>query len=266
MTEIWTAVAVLSLAVGAIAGGLAAFRRSRVWDRIFAAIRATSVVALTVALLGRVATLGQWSLYDQQLSVLGLALAMLLVHSLLAWLLKGGMTAPLVELAGLGLLIGGAARLPAGTPLLTCPQNMAPLQIQWVLFLLGGGSLLTAGCMGLSVVVGRAVQTRAWKLHLAASEDLYALLVQAAMLALVSLGSGLIVSLWWASQTLGSLTGGDPRIEWMALAWLLTAMTLLAGQLERNARWWVIGLALLAAFNMLFGWLLLVGVQDLLGF
>jgi hypothetical protein len=41
---------------------------------------------------------------------------------------------------------------------------------------------------------------------------------------------------------------------------------LLAGQLDRHRRGWVIGLVVLATSNMLFGWLLLVGVQDLLGF
>lgn len=266
MADVWTIVAAVSLAVGAIAGGLAVLWGGRVWARVFVAVRATSMVALTVAILGRVITLGQWSPYDQGLGLLGLVLAMLLVHSLLAWLLKVEIPVPLVELAGLGLLLAGAAGLPAGAPLLACPQTVMPVQIQWVLFLLGGGSLLTAGCMGLTVVLGRAAFSRGRDLHQAASEDLVALLVRATMLALVALGSGLIVGLWWAWQTLGTQTSGDPRAEWMAVTWLLAAMSLLAGQLERHTRWWVIGLAVLAASNMLFGWLLLVGVQDLLGF
>jgi hypothetical protein len=120
--------------------------------------------------------------------------------------------------------------------------------------------------MGLTLILERAVQRRGGNLNLATSDSLYALLVWAARLAFVTLGSGLTVGLWWSWQTLGTLTGGDPRSEWMALAWLLTAMSLLAGQLERHRRWWVSGLAGLAALNVVFGWLLLVGVQALFGF
>jgi hypothetical protein len=40
-------------------------------------------------------------------------------------------------------------------------------------------------------------------------------------------------------------------------------MSLLAGQLERHSRAWVIGLAILAASSGLFGWLLAVSVQGL---
>lgn len=266
MAEVWTIVAGVSLAMGVLAGGLVAVRRGRIWTRVFVAVRATSIVALTVALVARVVTLGHWSPYDQGLGLLGLALVMLLVHSLLAWLLKVEIPTPLVELTGLGLLLLGAARLPAGVPLLACPQTVVPFQIQWVLFLLGGGSLLAAGCTGLTVVLGRAADGFGWNLRLAASEDMVVLLVRAARLALVTLGSGLIVGLWWSWQTLGTQTSGDPRADWMAVTWLLTAMSLLAGQLERHMRRWVVGLVVLAASNMLFGWLVLVGVQDLFGF
>jgi hypothetical protein len=120
--------------------------------------------------------------------------------------------------------------------------------------------------MGLTVALARAMEGRGWNPYLAAPEDLCALLLRAAMLALVAIGSGLAVGLWWDWQTLGTLTSGDPRAEWMALTALITAMSLLAGQLDRHRRGWVIGLVVLATSNMLFGWLLLVGVQDLLGF
>jgi hypothetical protein len=266
MTDLWIVVSAFSLAVGAIAGGLAAFQRGRAWDRVFVAVRATSVAALAVALVARVGTLGYWSPYDQELSVLGLALSMLIVHSVLAWLLRAETTGPFVELVGLGLVLVGAANLPIATPLLACPQWVVPSQIQWSFFLLGGGSLLAAGCMGLTVALARAMQSHGWTLHLAAPGDLYALLLRAAMLALVAISSGLAVGLWWAWQTLGTLTSGDPRAEWMALTALRTTMSLLAGQMDRHQRGWVVGLVVLATSNMLFGWLFLVGVQDLLGF
>lgn len=266
MADLWSLVAAVSLALSAVAGGLAAFRTDSAWVRIFLGLRVTSMVAVAVALVGRAGTAGGWSPYDPQLSVLGLVLAMLIVHSVLAWLLKAGPTGPLVELAGLGLLLVGAAGLPAGTLPLPCPQEVAWLQIQWALFLLGGGSLLVAGCMGLTLMVDRAVQSRGRSVHLATSENLYTLLVWAVKLAFVTVGSGLTIGLWWAWRSLGTLASGDPRAEWMALAWLLTAMSLLAGQLERHQRWWVAGLAGLAALNVIFGWLFLVGLQDLLGF
>jgi hypothetical protein len=224
------------------------------------------VAVLVVALAARVIRLGRWSAYDWEMSLLTLVLSLLIVHSVLAWFLKAKNPGPLVELVGLGLLLIVLVGTSVGVPLLTCPQWLAAFQIQWILFLLGGGSLLVAGCMGLTVIVYRAVQRSGRSLYLAPSEDLYALLVRAAMLALVALGSGLTVSLWWAWQTLGTLTGGDPRAEWMALTWLLTAMSLLAGQLDRHRQRWVIALAVIAASNLLFGWLLLVGAQDLLGF
>ena len=266
MANLWSLVAAVSLALGAVAGGLAAFRRGRTWGPIFVVLRAASMIALAVALVGRAGAAGGWSPYDPQLSTLGLVMAILIVHSVLAWLLKAQTTGPLVDLAGLGLLVAGAAGLPAGTPPLPCPQEVVSLQIQWALFLLGGGSLLVAGCMGLSLILGRAVQSRGRSVHSATSQSLCTLLVWAVKLAFVTVGSGLTAGLWWAWQTLGTLTSGDPRAEWMALAWLLTAMTLVAGQLERHRRWWVAGLAGLAALNAIFGWLLLVGLQDLLGF
>ena len=266
MVDMWSLVAALSLGAGAIVGGLAAFRKEQLWARLFVAVRVASVAALAVALAGRVLTLGWWSAYDWEMSLLTLGLSLLIVHSVLAWFLKVENPGPLVELVGLGLLLTILVGASVGVPILTCPQWLAPFQIQWILFLLGGGSLLASGCMGLTVILYRAVQRSGRSLYLAPSEDLYALLVRAAMLALVALGSGLTVSLWWAWHTLGTLTGGDPRAEWMALTWLLTAMSLLAGQLDRHRRSWVIALAVIAASNLLFGWLFLVGVQDLLGF
>ena len=266
MVDMWSLVAALSLGAGAIVGGLAAFRKEQLWARLFVAVRVASVAALAVALAGRVLTLGWWSAYDWEMSLLTLVLSLLIVHSVLAWFLKAENPGPLVELVGLGLLLVVFVGASVGVPLLTCPQWLAPFQLQWILFLVGGGSLLVAGCMGLTVILYSAVQRRGRSLYLAPSEDLYALLVRAAVLALVTLGSGLTVSLWWAWHTLGTLTGGDPRAEWMALTWLLTAMSLLAGQLDRHRQRWVIALAVVAASNLLFGWLFLVGVQDLLGF
>lgn len=266
MIEMATLVAALALALGAIAGGLAVLERDRVRAWPWIALRATSIVALTVALVARVGTLGQWSPYDQELNVLGLVLAMLIVHSVLAWALGLENSGPLAELAGLGVLLIGAARLPVGAPLLNCPQEMAAFQIQWLLFLLGGGSLIVAGCAGLTVVLGKVAEGRGRDLHLAPLVDLYALVVQAAGLAWLALGGGLTISLWWTWQALGTLTSGDPRAEWMALTWLLTAMSLLAGQLERHPRRWVIGLSILAASNLVFGWLLVVGALGVLGF
>jgi hypothetical protein len=263
VTEISIIIAALALAAGAVASGLGVIPRDRTWARVLIVVRAIGVVALTVALMGRVVILGQWSPYDQTLSLLGLVLAMLIVHSALAWILKIESTGPLVEVAGLGLLLAGAARVPAGAPPLDCSQRMAPFQIQWALFLLGGGSLLVAGCVALTMVLDKAVQSRGRHLPVAASAELYAFLVQAAGLALVILGSGLAVSLWWAWQTLGTLSSRDPRTEWMVLTWLLTAMSLLAGQLGRHRRRWMVGLAVLAASNTLFGWLFLLGVQGL---
>lgn len=263
--EIWTIVAALSLVTGAMAGGLAMFRLGPAWDRMFLAARAISTTGVTVALVGSLVAQGGWSPQDPAQSALGLVLVMLILQWVLAWRFKTRNVGPLVESVGLGLLLLGAIDLQTGAPLLNCQQEMALFQIQWALFLLGGASLLLAACMGLTLALGKVLQGLSWDLSLAAPADLYALVVQAAMLAVVALGGGLIVSLWWSWQTLGTLTSGDPREGWMALIWLLTAMSLLAGQLPRHRRRWVVGLAVLAAANVLFAWPLLAGAQGVLG-
>jgi ABC-type transport system involved in cytochrome c biogenesis permease subunit len=90
-------------------------------------------------------------------------------------------------------------------------------------------------------------------------------LTQAIFLALVALGSGLTVSVWWAWQTAGTLTAGDPREIWMAVTWLTAAMSLVAWQLEGHRGRWAAGLALAAALYVGFGLVFLTYLQSLLG-
>nr|NIV39363.1 hypothetical protein [Anaerolineae bacterium] len=82
---------------------------------------------------------------------------------------------------------------------------------------------------------------------------LYGLLAHATILTLVALGSGLIIGAWWEWRTPGLLGNGNPRQVWMAVAWLITAASLLAWKLDGRRGRWAAGLALAAAVAVLVG-------------
>jgi hypothetical protein len=92
---------------------------------------------------------------------------------------------------------------------------------------------------------------------------LYGLLTQASILAVVALGSGLIISAWWAGRTSGLLAGGTRREMWIAVAWLSAAMSLVAWQLDGRRGRWAIGLALVAAAAVLVALLLPVDLAGI---
>jgi ABC-type transport system involved in cytochrome c biogenesis permease subunit len=86
------------------------------------------------------------------------------------------------------------------------------------------------------------------------------------LLALIGLGAGLVTSAWWAWRSVGGLAGDDPRQAWMAITWLLSAMSLLAWQLEAAAARWAAALAGLAATVAIGGLLAVPYIVRLLGF
>lgn len=277
--EIWATVAAFLFGAAAIAGGLALFRVRGPWEPAAIGARVAAVVAVTAALISAVVAQGEWSPSEPWQIVLSLILAMSGVHLVLAWRLGIGSAGPVVDLVALALLLlvhpstpwanPSTARawssLQPATSLLTCTDRTLPFMVQWGLFFLGSGSVLVAGSAGLLLALRHVLERWAPGLKLPLRTELYDLLIQSTFLALVTVGGGLTVATWWAWQTAGMLTGSDPREAWMALVWLLVAMSLFAWQLERLRGRWAAAFAGLAAAMVFFGLLVLGELQALLG-
>jgi hypothetical protein len=253
------------LAVTIIAQGLALFEIRGRWGlvAIGASLGATVGLALTLALM--VKEQGYWSPFDLWQMALSLALVTLIIHLLLAWRSRTMKPGLLVELVVLILLLMVVVVIRPGGSALHCAQCTFPFQLQWILFLVGAGGATVAGGTALMLALRIRLARRGGGLRLPCRVDFYVSLKQATRLVLAALGSGLVVSVWWAWQTVGTLTSGDPREEWLAITWLVAAASLLAWRLEKRARWWAAGLALVSAVVALFGLLVLLDMRRLLG-
>ena len=270
--EIWGIAAAFLFGAAALAGGLALFTPRGPWEWVATGARVAGLVAVAAALISTVAAQGEWSPFEPWQVVLSLILAMSGVYLLLAWRLGLGGAGPVVDVVALALLLVAYPSTPwavvavqPATSLLNCTQRTFPFQVQWALFFLGGGSVLAAGSAGLMLALRQVLGRRAPGPKLPPRTGLYDLLIQSTFLALVAVGGGLTLGAWWAWQMVGMLTTDDPREAWMALVWLLAAMSLSAWQLERHRGRWAAGLAGVAAATLLFGLLLLVELQALLG-
>lgn len=261
--EIWAALAALLLAAASVARGLALFKVGGRWALIAVGTRAVAALALVVALILAVATHGRWSPFALQQVALALALATLVVYLGLVWRFRIDAAAPIVDLVALLLILTGVlAGQPAGAQL-ACIQDALSFRIQWVLFLLGAGALAVAGSAGMMLALRAGLIRRAAHLRWPRWVDLHALLKQAIALALVALGGGLTVNVWSAWRTAGTLTGGDPRVGWIAIAWLIAIMSLLARRTGKRWGRWTASLAAAAAAVAI---LSLLAVTDLRGF
>jgi len=259
--EIWGIVAALSLAIASVARGLYLFKVRGRWGLLTFCARAGAAMALTVAVILAAVTHGQWSPFDLEQVALGLALAALVVYLALAWRFRMDAAAPAVDLLTLVLILTGVLAIRPGGPFLMCAQQGFPFLVQWVLFLVGAGGAMVAGSAGATLILAG----RGWPLQWPRWADSYLLLRQATMLVVVFLGSGLTVSLWWAWQAEGTLTSGDPRETWIAITWLIAAMSLSAQHLQRRWGRWVAGLAVAAAAAAIVGLLAVIDLRRLLG-
>jgi hypothetical protein len=253
MPEIDVALAAFFLAVAAIAGGLTTVRVSGRWDLVVTGARAAAAMVVAAALIYAATVQGEWTPLDPYQMLLGLLFAMLATHLVLAWRLRIRDTGPAVDVVALVLLLGGAFALQPETIALSCFQRALVYHVQWGLLLLGGGSVLVAGNAGLMAALHRISTNRGWNVQLPDRADLYDLLTQALFLALVALGGGLTVSVWWAWRTVGTLATGDLHLVWLVIACLIAGMSLLAWQLEAHRERWVAGLATLASAVVLLG-------------
>ena len=255
MPEIWVVIAAVFLALAAVAGSLAMSRVRGPWDVVAIGARVVALAFLIVALTALAILQGRWMAMEPMQAMLGLVMAMLAVHLVLAWRVGAGSAGPVVDIVALALSLLIVMAFEGSAQVLACVLQSPLLQVYWVLFWLGGGSVLVACSAGLMIAVRNLLVWRGMVPRLRRRVVVYDLLAQATILGLVALGSGLIISGWWAWRTSGVLGDGNPRQVWMAIAWLITATSLLAWQLDGRRVRWAAGLALAASAAVLAGML-----------
>lgn len=251
--EIWTWIAAALLGLATVAGWLAVLALRGRWEAIVFGSRFAALTALIVALIAAAMQQGHWSASDTRQVMLSLIAAILLVHLALAWRSGAGTAGPMVDLVALVLSLVIIFVAQAGSPEPICIQLPALYQMQWGLLLLGGAGVLVAACAGLMLILRKVLSSRGWDGQLPGWGAMHGLLAQSTVLALAILGCGLVIGVWWAWQTSGTLAWNSARETWMAVAWLITAMSLLAWQVEGRRSRWAAGLALVAAIAVLVG-------------
>jgi len=258
MPEISVVISAVFLALAAAAGCLAMSRIRSIWRAAAIGARVVALAFVIAALVASVIVQGHWVAMDPVQAMLSLVVGMLAVHLVLAWRLGAGSAGPVVDIVALALSLLIVLAVEATAPGLACVPQSPLLQTYWVIFSLGGGSVLVAGAAGLELAVLKLLAWRTMAPSLRRQLPLQDLLAQATILAVVVLGSGLVISAWWAWRTSGLLGDGNPRQVWMAVAWLFTAMSLLAWQLDGHRVRWAAGLALAASAAVLGGMLFTV--------
>jgi hypothetical protein len=255
------------LAVAAAASGMRLARRlpegegeppaavgRRAWLVVGARIGA---LALLAAAVGLAAGRGPWTPPDARPAALGLSLATVLCHLALTVpaTARREDAGPVADLVALGLALAAVAAAPRA-PTLACAQCTAALAAYGALALLGGGASLVAGSAALMLALA-ALSAGSRRQAAAVGRASAALCERAAGLALVVLGAALTAGAYWAWQALGTPGSGDLRGGWLAVTWLLEAMSLLAWRLNRGATRLAAGLAVLAAAAALWANLLI---------
>ena len=112
---------------------------------------------------------------------------------------------------------------------------------------------MVAASAGLTLLLRRGLLSRGWDRQLPGWSILHSLMAHAAVFALVALGSGLVTGVWWVWRISGTLAWHSAREAWMAIAWLIAAMSMLAWQLDNRRSRWAAGLVLLATIAVLVG-------------
>jgi hypothetical protein len=256
--ELCAALAALLSAVAAASSGLAHSDVKGPWRRLVLPARAAGLVPLAVALALTIIAHGEPSPFDLRQVALGLGSVTLIIGLVLAWRRGVAGTGPVQDLLMMSLVLVAILAIQPGGSLLACEQHWLPFWIYWVLFLLGVGGTLSAGSVALDLAL-EAIWPgeQRW----AVRTDAHRLLVDATGWALVSLGAGLSLSLWWSWRTMGNLFGGDARQTWLGATWLVVATSLLAWRSERRGAQIAAVLSILAASMALFG---LLAIPDLL--
>jgi len=255
-TEMWavaTAAVLLAAAAGFSAAALAG--KGRPWLPLSATARGGSIVALGVALYLATTGRGGWSPLDLWQVTVSLSLATVAAHLALSWALGAGAGVPIADAVAAVLAVMAWLAIRPGGEDLGCIQRALPYRAEWILFLAGSGAALVAGSAGLAAVLP-------WHL---AGVGARRLLAGGGFLAILAVGAGAVAGLWWTWQSTGTLQAADARESWMAVVWLLAAMSVAGWQLERGADRWAAGLALVAGSAAILGLLALPDLQRLMG-
>ena len=260
--EFWMALGSGILLAGALVAELLSLWRQRaVWQVLAPVTEIAAGIVLAIALALSIARHGAWQPDSLQHICWGLALAALVVHLAFTWLLRVRAATLAVDPLALALaLVGAFAPLPASAPV-DCTQTGAITTLTWGLLLLGIGASALAGGSAVMLAVRSVLDRFDPALQLPERQSLKLSLAQATTLALVGLGAGLTLAVWWAWRATGSLLASDARQGWLAIVWLLIAMSSLAWRLEKQASDWAAGLVLLASVTGLVSllWLPWVG-------
>jgi hypothetical protein len=255
---------VLLLAVAISAGIGATSGPHRRWRLIAGGARLGALATLVVAVALSMVAQGGWSPFDLHqlgVSAAGLSLAWSLVLSR-AW--ESMVPDPVLDAIVLSIVLTAMVSIQPGGPPLECAQRGILFAGQWVFFVLGASSAVVAASLALSWALRRFAPLEAVLWVSSGGPDRP--LSEAVWVTLLLLGAGLLLSVLWAWRTYGSLSTGDPRQAWMAGAWLVAAMSAVAGQLERRSRAWALLLAGVAGVAVLSGLLAVLDLQRLLGF
>ncbi len=224
--------------------------------------------ALVVALALAVAARQAWSPFNLQQTAIALAAATLVIYLALAVGLRAGgegLLAGLVGLVVLALTLFGWLGVRPGGSAPDAIQRGLAIQIQWACFIVGSGGAVVAGCAGLALAVRARLIGRGRELAWPRRADLHHLLSRAAVLAAVALAAGLAVGTWWAWQATGSPGTGDPRVAWLAAAWLVALMAVWTYRLGERSGRWTAGLSVVAAALAITGLLAVTDLRLILG-
>ena len=259
--ELWQVLAVTLLGLAAAGSVMALAGRPGPWAAVALGGRLGSLAVLSLALWAAAAQEGGWAPLDLRQMALAVALAAAAAHLAHSRLPGTAGGSPAVDLLVAALVIVEMAVVRPGAPALTCAQRALPYHAEWGLFFLGSGATLVSGGAGLFLALGSRITSRLPDTGASQRN----LLGHAAFLSTLALGGGIVAGVWWTWRTTGTLVAGDIRESWMAVTWLLAAMSLVAWQLERQASRWAAVLAIAAAAAALFGLLALPDLQRLMG-
>jgi hypothetical protein len=251
--EIWPLVAILLMALAVVTRTLALLGVRGPWNLATAFIRLGAALALGVFLALLVGNSGAWSPLEWDQLMASLSIAILVMYQLMAWGFRVEGAAPLVDLLALALVVTGMSIPTADGLAPTCIQTAAPFIIWQGLFLVGTAAAAIMGSTGLMLGLQAGLERVAQGTHWPGRSDQVFFLAQANMLALLILGCSLVLSISWSWHTIGSLGLDDTYLAWMAITWLLAAMSNLARSVQRHWVGWLAILAVATTGTALFG-------------
>lgn len=242
-----TLVAVLLLIIAMAFRGLAVALKREAGLWLAAVARLGAWIALASSIWWTTAASAPWSAFYFPLWMQSLVLAIWAIDGIYSWRFRPVVMVSVVDLISLTLIVVGTFGTPPGHVSSSCLQSL-PLWVgQWLLFIIGSGAAIVAGGNVLTSTMNAALADRLGPLPRSSQTALSVIAQEANQLTLVALGGGLILGLGWTWYQ------GDPRLLWMASAWLIAAMASTAWSLSRGGERWFTWLTVLAAAVALSG-------------